>query len=109
MGHLWMGMGISFFVLSFIISFKSEQPTGWLFSYPYFILLYGLGTFVSGKLLQFKPLVWGGISNWLLACASVFFPFDYQMLFAAAAILFSYLVPGYLLPSKPEYAWKKDQ
>lgn len=108
MGHLWLGMGISFFVLSFIISFKGGPETGWLFSYPFFILFYALGTFVSGKLLQFRPLIWGGISNWLLACASVFFSFDYQMLFAAAAILFSYLIPGYALPSKPETTWKTE-
>lgn len=68
-----------------------------------FILLYGLGTFVSGRLLQFKPLVVGGIINWIPVCAAVFFSFDYQMLFAAAAISSSYLLPGYLLkPQKQE-------
>lgn len=99
MGYLWSGMAISFFVLSFIFSFLDVKGSGWTLCYPFFILMYGLGTFVSGKLLQFKPLVVGGISNWLLACAAVFFPFDYQMLFAAAAILSSYLIPGYLLKS----------
>ena len=93
---LWTGMGISFFVLSFIIS-TSKQ--GWVYSYPFFILLYGLGTFVSGRLLQFRPLVVGGIINWVLACAACFFHFDFQLLFAAAAILTSYIIPGYLLTS----------
>jgi hypothetical protein len=97
MGNLWTGMGVSFFVLGFIISNLGVQGTGWLISYPFYILLYGLGTFVSGRMLQFKPLVVGGIINWVLACVSVFFSFDYQMLFAAAAIVASYLVPGYLL------------
>jgi hypothetical protein len=94
MSFLWTGVGISFFVMSFIISNGKE---GWYFSYPFFILLYGLGTFVSGKILQFTPLVMGGIFNWILACASVFFSFDYQMLFAAAAIFTSYIIPGHLL------------
>jgi hypothetical protein len=35
MSNLWQGIGISFFVLSFIIS-NSQQ--GWFFSYPFFIL-----------------------------------------------------------------------
>ena len=100
MGILWSGMAISFFVLSFIITFLRTENSGWLYCYPFFILMYGLGTFVSGKLLQFRPLVIGGIINWVLACIAVFFDFDYQMLFAAAAILTSYLIPGYLIKSQ---------
>ncbi len=100
MGFLWTGMGISFFILSFILTFMPAEHTGWLVSYPFFILLYGLGTFVSGKLLQFKPLITGGIINWLLACIAVIFSFDFQMLFAAAAVVASYIIPGYLLKTK---------
>jgi hypothetical protein len=97
MGNLWMGIGISFFVLSFIISSNKE---GWSFSSPLFILFYGLGTFVSGRLLKFRPLIIGGIINWGLACASAYVSFDYQLLCGAAAILTSYIIPGYLLGSK---------
>ncbi|HUC79839.1 MAG TPA: hypothetical protein VMR70_02950 [Flavisolibacter sp.] len=99
MGYLWTGMAISFFILSFIMTFLQVEKSGWLYCYPFFILLYGLGTFVSGKILQFKPLVVGGIINWLLACAAVFFPFDQQLLFAAAAILTSYIIPGHIIQS----------
>lgn len=99
MGYLWSGMAVSFFVLSFIINFLQTDKNGWLYCYPFFILMYGLGTFVSGKILQFRPLVVGGIINWILACIAVFFDFDYQMLFAAAAILTSYLIPGYMIKS----------
>jgi hypothetical protein len=95
MSYLWTGIGISFFVLSFVIS--NIQKGGWGIAYPFFILFYGLGTFVSGRILQFKPLVIGGIINWILACACVFVSYDYQLLFAAAAILTSYIIPGHLL------------
>src|SRR5438270_3648615 len=64
MTYLWTGIGISFFVLSFIIT---NTGGGWLNAYPFFILFYGLGTFVSGRILQFKPFVIGGIFNWILA------------------------------------------
>lgn len=100
MSYLWSGMGVSFFVLSFIFSFVPVSPTGWAICYPFFIMLYGLGTFVSGRLLQFQPLVIGGMVNWVLACVTVFFSFDYQMLFAAAAVLTSYLIPGYMIKSE---------
>lgn len=110
MSHLWTGMGISFFVLSFIISNMQVPKTGWLVGYPFFILLYGLGTFVSGRLLEFRPLVAGGIINWILACIAVFFSFDYQMLFAAAAIVSSYLIPGYLIkPNKHSYGRQESK
>jgi hypothetical protein len=96
MKYLWMGMGISFFVLSMIFS-----RMGWENNiYPFFMLLYGLGTFISGKFLQFTPFVAGGIAAWLLAVVATYFEYDYQMLFAAAAILFSYIIPAYLLRRK---------
>jgi hypothetical protein len=94
MGYLWMGIGISFFVLSMIIS---RLPGSWLHAWPFFILFYGMGTFISGKFLQFRPLVIGGIFNWVLALACLFVPYDYQMLLAALAILTSYIIPGHLL------------
>jgi hypothetical protein len=94
MKHLWMGIGISFFVLSLIIS---NTQGGWLIAYPFFIMFYGLGTFVSGMFLKFRPLIIGGIFNWVLACVCVFLPYDYQLLIAAAAILTSYIIPGYII------------
>jgi predicted PurR-regulated permease PerM len=90
-------MGISFFVLTVIIT---QSQGGWNYSYPFFILMYGLGTFVSGRMLQFTPLVIGGIINWFLAIVCAFVQFDYQLLIAAAAILCSYIIPGHLI--KPE-------
>jgi hypothetical protein len=94
MSYVWTGIGISFFVLSFIIT---NTKGGWINAWPFFILFYGLGTFVSGKILKFAPLVIGGVFNWLLAIASIYVDFDYQLLIAAAAILTSYIIPGHLL------------
>ncbi len=96
MKHLWGGMGISFFVLGMILT-----KLGWgTVVFPFYIMLYGLGTFISGNFIQFKPLVIGGISAWLLAIGSTFANYDYQMLFGAAAILISYIIPAYLLRRK---------
>ena len=93
---LWTGMGISYFVLSMILS-----RLGWDTAvFPFFIMLYGLGTFVSGSILRFRPLVAGGIMAWALAIGAVYVSYDYQMLFAAAAILTSYIIPAYLMRYK---------
>ncbi|HEU0110335.1 MAG TPA: hypothetical protein VFQ73_05630 [Flavisolibacter sp.] len=96
MSFIWTGIGISFFVLSFIIS---NSKGGWVNAWPYFILFYGLGTFISGKILRFTPLIIGGILNWMLAIAAIYIHFDYQLLVAATAILTSYIIPGHLLRS----------
>jgi hypothetical protein len=96
MSSVWTGIGISFFVLSIIIT---NSNGGWINAWPFFILLYGLGTFVSGKILKFTPLVVGGVFNWILAVVCIYVDFDYQLLMAAAAILTSYIIPGHLLRS----------
>ena len=95
MSYLWTGMGITYLVLSIVLT-----KVGWNTTvFPFFIILYALGTFISGCLLKFKPLIVGGIIAWILAAVSVFLEYDYQILMAAAAILFSYIIPAYLLRS----------
>lgn len=95
MGRLWTGLSISFMALWFILS-----SIGWEHAFPIYILFYATGTFISGGILQFKPLQVGGIICWVLAVGATFVSFQNQMLFSAAAILASYLVPGYMLKKK---------
>jgi hypothetical protein len=93
MGYLWTGMAASFLVLSIIMT-----KLGWgNVVFPFYIMLYGLGTFVSGCMLRFRPLIIGGILAWALAIGATWASYDYQMLFGAAAILISYIIPAYLL------------
>jgi hypothetical protein len=94
MKHLWIGIGISFFVLSFVIS---STRGGWLIAYSFIILFYSLGTLIGGMFLRCRPLIIGGIFNWVLACICVFLPYDYQLLTATAAILTSYIISGHII------------
>jgi hypothetical protein len=91
MKHLWSGMGISFFVMTVLFS-----KLGFQYCYPFFILMYGLGTFVTGRLLNYKPFIIGGIVAWVLSAVSIQFKFDYQMLFAVGALLASYIIPAHM-------------
>jgi hypothetical protein len=96
MKFLWIGIGTTYFILSIILS-----ATGWGNTvFPFYILLYGLGTFVSGCFIQFRPLVIGGIMAWALAAGAAWVEYDYQMLFGALAILVSYIIPAYMLRAK---------
>ena len=95
MSTLWKGMSISFLALVFI-----APNIGWQHAFPIYILFYATGTFISGGILQFKPLQIGGTICWLLAIAATFVSYQNQILLSAVAIFASYLVPGYMLKSK---------
>ncbi len=91
-GYLWTALGFSFLVLSFIFA-----RIGWQYCFPFYILFYGIGTAVSGAMLQFKPLVIGGVVCFNCAAVAAYLPYHIQMLLTAFAILVSYIIPGHLL------------
>jgi hypothetical protein len=99
MRYLWSALTLAYFAISMIF-----LKIGWEDCYPFYIVLYGIGTFVSGRILRFNLFVWGGIASFILAAAAIWFTFDYQALFAAAAIFISYIIPGHLFRIKS----KKD-
>ena len=102
MSYLWTGMGISFFVASIILS-----KIGWQYCFPFFILFYGLGTYVSGKILQYKPFQYGGLSAFILAIAAAWVSYDVQILLAATALLVSYIIPAHLLRNRYKQSGKQ--
>ena len=96
MGYLWIGMGISFFVLSMILAkIGWDKPV-----FPFFIMLYGLGTFISGCLLRFRPFIIGGILAWIIAMVAVHLSSEWQILMGGLSILVSYIIPAYMLRYK---------
>lgn len=92
MSTLWMTLFISFIVLGFICALQ-----GWNAAFPLYILLYGIGTVLSGRILRFPPLTYGGIACWPMALLAAAIPYEWQILVSAAAILISYIIPGHLL------------
>ena len=95
MSEFWMALGITFFVMIFIFT-----KLGWENCYPFYIMLYGFGTFMSGRILKFRPLILGGVICWILAIVCVLVKYDYQILCTAAALLVSYIIPGHMLQKK---------
>jgi hypothetical protein len=94
--YLWIGMGIAYFVLSMVLT-----KQGWeKMVFPFYIMLYGLGTFVSGSIIKFRPLIAGGIIASGLAIIAAYLEYDYQILSAAMAILASYIIPAYILKAR---------
>ena len=63
-------------------------------------MLYAMAIFATGYIIEFKPFIYGAISNWIIAAVCLFQPFQYQLLLLALAILLSYIIPGYMLRAK---------
>ncbi len=64
---------------------------------PIILVFAGLGTFLSGSMLRFTPLVLGGFALWIAAVAAFVLPITEQYLVGAIGIFAGYLIPGYLL------------
>lgn len=88
---LWLGFMISFFIIWFFIGKFMTDPS------LFIMVLLGLSTCVSGALMQFKPLYWGGVIFWLGAIIGSFISQKDYALLTAVAMLFGYLIPGWLL------------
>ncbi len=91
-GYVWVSIGFSFLALGFVFS-----KIGWQYSFPFYIMLYGIGTYISGSLIKFKPMKIGGAFCIILVALTPYVNYSSQILLAGFAILISYIIPGHLL------------
>jgi hypothetical protein len=90
--YVWTAFAISIFILSFYNSrFGSNEAT------TLFMMLYGIPTFITGGMFNFKPMIAGGLVCWTLSVISIFTPVRVDMLLMAACGLFAWLIPGIIL------------
>lgn len=90
-GSVWLALGISFFILAFLSSRISFDM------FPFLILFYGIGTFITGRIIQFKPLIFGGIACFILCILITYVEGPEKLLILALSVLVSYIIPGILL------------
>ena len=88
-GSLWICYGVAIFTLVAFGSKINFQVN------PIILLFTAIPTFVSGMILKFKFLKWGGVIFWIGGIACFFVSYEIQSLIAAVTILFGYLIPGY--------------
>ncbi|MBP6977153.1 MAG: hypothetical protein PHD61_11260 [Bacteroidales bacterium] len=92
--YLWLGF---FFLLLVVLSFAIFGLIPWHIMNALIIAMYGLGTFVSGGILRFRPLIIGGICSWIISLGVFFVPGEYMLLLVALSIIIAYLIPGYMI------------
>jgi len=100
MSYLWLSFVITLF---FILFSAGMGKITWEMSNILIIALYGMGSFASGGILKFRPLIIGGMATWVIAIISVFFVSiapEYTMLAITLSVIVAYLIPGYMLRTK---------
>lgn len=93
---IWM----VFIGCGFLLAFVVGRLGDWLSMYPLILMLYGIPTILSGTVLRFKPLIWGGIICWILCMISVFLPLKFNLLMVSLAVIAAWIIPGYLMKQK---------
>jgi hypothetical protein len=94
LGYLWTAVVVSLL----LVLFSANNLK--LNTYPVIIFLYGIGTFISGGILNLKPMVAGGICCWVIGFAAFYLKFEYQLLLLAFSVIVSYIIPGYILKNR---------
>ena len=89
--RMWMVIGGVLVLLSIASPFIKIQP--W-FLFP---VLAGIGTLITGVVLKFKPLSFGGIFLITFPFYSILAIGNSIVLLYALVVVVSYLIPGYLL------------
>jgi hypothetical protein len=90
--HIWIAFSAALFIILFLNRMAFMQVM------PCVMVLYGIGLYLSGAALRFRPLRVGGIFCWVCAVAGFLIQDNAaQLLILDASVLGGYLIPGYLL------------
>ena len=92
----WFFCGAAAFVGGFVCGFAGIYEVCFL---PLMGLLVGIGVFISGAVLRFRPMTVGGLVAAAMALFSLFFQGDcwhWQMLAISLVALSSLVIPGHL-------------
>jgi hypothetical protein len=92
---IWICCGCCLVVLFFLFSRIGFSNTAVLV-----IMLYGVGTFLTGAALQFKPLIIGGICCWVIGVITILSDPEVSLLLLSLSVVVSYLIPGYMMLRK---------
>lgn len=123
MDYLWLGFGISIFLLIHIINnvFYAWSPvaeeyktiTGNSadfrineFISPLFLILYGMPTFVTGAACKFRPMLWGGLFCWLCSIITVYTPVKIDLLLTGLSAILAWFIPGIMMEKEYQVAKK---
>lgn len=122
--YLWIGFGICVFLLSYITGSMANalkpitgldgniagSPSVFiLYEYisSFFLMLYGLPTFVTGVSMKFKPMLVGGLLCWICCIIALYTTIKVDLILVAVSAIFAWFIPGVIMEKDYRKA-KKD-
>lgn len=89
----WMGFLVVAIILMLFLNIAKRYDL-----IPAFILLAaGMPTFISGFIIRFRPLIFGGVSMWIISIIAFFAGEPISSFAVPVAMLTGYIFPGYMI------------
>lgn len=88
------------FVAALLVFLFASPAIGWSGVYPLLMVLYGIATASTGGIIKFRALSIGGYLSMLVGFAAFYLNFEIQLFLISLAVIFSFIIPGHLLPKK---------
>jgi hypothetical protein len=96
--YMWIWIGFLVVATALMVFLNLEERYDLI--PPFILLAAGFPTFVSGFIIKFKPLIFGGISLWIIAIIAYFAGDNIAPFAVPAGMITGYLIPGYLIRRK---------
>lgn len=90
-GQVWIGVFVAM-IISLIFMAEINYAIN-----PIMLIYSGIGTYISGMLCRYRPLVVGGVILWGCAIIAFLTPMAQQFLVAGVGIIAGYVIPGLML------------
>lgn len=89
--YIWWSYSLTLVISIVFCVYTNISPV------PFILLVTGMVTFATGKIINFIPLILGAIAFWICALLCITVKGPEQLLLEAGSIFLGYIVPGILL------------
>lgn len=97
--YVWFGL-IACLSLTNLIIFNVTDGVNFELQHPIFMVFIAFSITITGGIIRYKPIVFGGVLFAVLAYIGSSFELQIQLLFESAAWFCAFVIPGHILFSK---------
>ena len=97
--YVWISMFFSL-VLANVIQFRVLEEINFELQHPVFMVIIAFATVVTGGILRYQLIVFGGIAFALLALIASGLSLETQLLIESIAWIIAFVIPGHILYAK---------
>lgn len=94
--YVWISLFASMVLIN-LIQNNVLQEVIFELQHPIFMVLMAFAVTITGGILRYRQLVWGGIVFGILAFVASYLKLEIQLLIESAGLLIAFIVPGHIL------------